>query len=325
MPGVGGPPRPSAPGAVASGAPPSWQVWSALWVIYLVWGSTYLAIRVVVDTMPALLSGAVRFLVAGAVVWLVLAVRRSSSARITWREAGACTIVGTLLLVGGNGLVSVAEEDVPSGLAALIIACVPLVVIILRATAGHERVARASVLSVVIGFAGVALLLLPGEQPDGATIGGLLLCVAAAASWASGSFLSPRLSLPKDPILSTGVQMVLGGAVGVAAGLLRGEGSDVDPSAFSTDSLLALAYLITFGSWLAFTCYVWLLQNAPISKVATYAYVNPVVAIALGALILDETITPITLIGALIIVGSVMIVVRKESGGAKRAAAARDA
>ena len=283
MPGAGEASRSPAPGAVAT-APPSWQVWSALWVVYIVWGSTYLAIRVVVDTMPALLSGAVRFLIAGAVVWLVLALRRGRSASITWREAGACALVGSLLLLGGNGMVSVAEEDVPSGLAALIIACVPLCVLVLRATAAREKIARASAVSVVIGFAGVAVLLLPGEQPDGATIGGLLLCVAAAVSWATGSFLSPRLELPKDPLLSTGVQMVLGGAISLIAGLARGEGGDVHLESFSTDSILALAYLIVFGSWLAFTCYVWLLQNAPISKVATYAYVNPVVAIALGAL-----------------------------------------
>ena len=144
---------------------------------------------------------------------------------------------------------------------------------------------------------------------------GLAACVFAAVMWASGSFASPRVSLPPDPLVSTGWQMLLGGLVCIVAGLVVGEAGDVDPAAFSTRSLVALAYLVVFGSWVAYTAYAWLLQNAPISKVATYAYVNPVVAIVLGWLVLDEVITPVTLVGAAIIVVSVALVVREQSSG----------
>jgi drug/metabolite transporter (DMT)-like permease len=288
---------------------PAWKVWGALWIVYIVWGSTYLAIRVMVETMPPLLGAGVRFTVAGAVMVAALSVRRS--VRPTRAQLLSALLVGTLL-PGANAVVSVAEQEVPSSIAALLIGSVPLWVILLRRATG-ERVPRASVGAVLVGFAGVALLLRPGEQSGDATFLGLLACVAAAAMWASGSFASPRLSLPRDPLVSTAWQMLLGGAVILVAGLVSGEAGEVDPSTFSTRSVIALTYLVAIGSWVAFTAYAWLLQNAPISRVATYAYVNPVVAILLGWLILDEVITPVMLIGAAIIVLSVMMVVRTES------------
>jgi drug/metabolite transporter (DMT)-like permease len=166
---------------------------------------------------------------------------------------------------------------------------------------------------VLVGFAGVALLMRPGGGAGGATVVGLLAIVGAAAMWASGSFASPRLALPRDPLSSVGWQMLLGGVLITIVGLAIGEGGDVHVEAFSARSLLALAYLIAFGSWVAYTAYAWLLQNAPISKVATYAYVNPVVAIFLGWLILDEVVSSTTLVGATVIVASVALVVRTES------------
>jgi drug/metabolite transporter (DMT)-like permease len=166
---------------------------------------------------------------------------------------------------------------------------------------------------VLVGFAGVALLLRPGEQSGEATVLGLAACVGAALMWASGSFASPRVQLPGHILLSTGWQMLLGGLACFVAGLATGEAADVRPEEFSLESVLALGYLIVFGSWVAFTAYAWLLQNAPLSKVATYAYVNPVVAILLGMLILDETVTWVTVLGATIIVVSVALVVRIES------------
>jgi drug/metabolite transporter (DMT)-like permease len=289
---------------------PAWKIWAALWTVYIVWGSTYLAIRVKVETLPPLLSSGTRFLVAGAVMVAVLSFRRS--VRPTRAQLLSALLVGTLL-PGANAVVTVAEQDVPSSVAALLIASVPLWVILLRRSAG-EPVPRASVGAVLVGFAGVALLLRPGEQSGDATVLGLAACVGAALMWASGSFASPKLQLPRDGLVSTGWQMLLGGVVITVVGLAVGEAGDVEPAAFSTRSLLALAYLIVFGSWLAFTAYAWLLQNAPISRVATYAYVNPVVAIVLGWLILDEVITPITLAGAAIIVVSVALVVRIEAG-----------
>jgi drug/metabolite transporter (DMT)-like permease len=302
---------PRAPAGGRSPAP-GWKVWTALWIVYIVWGSTYLAIRIVVETIPPLLGAGVRFGVAGLALIAFLAVQRGFAAvRPTRAQLGGAALVG-LLLPGANAVVSVAEQEVPSSIAALLIASVPLWVILLRAGSG-DRVSLRGAASVLVGFAGVALLVRPGEQSGDATVLGLLAVVGAALMWASGSFASPKLSLPRDPLTSVGWQMLLGGIAITVVGLAIGEGGDVDVDAFSTRSLLALGYLIVFGSWVAYTAYAWLLQNAPISKVATYAYVNPVVAIFLGWLVLDEVVSSTTILGASIIVVSVALVVRTES------------
>jgi drug/metabolite transporter (DMT)-like permease len=302
-------PSSSQAGAATTTAAPAWKVWTGLWIVYIVWGSTYLAIRVMVETVPPLLGAGVRFTIAGAVMLAVLSVSRS--VRPTRAQILSALAIGALL-PGANAVVTVAEQEVPSNVAALLIASVPLWVLVMRRASG-ERVSRAGMAAVLVGFAGVALLLRPGEQSGDATVLGLGACVFAAVMWASGSFASPRVRLPRDPLVSTGWQMLLGGALIVAAGLVVGEASEVDPDAFSLRSVAALAYLVVFGSFLAFTAYAWLLQNAPISKVSTYAYVNPVVAIVLGFLILDEVITPITFVGAAIIVVAVALVVRIEN------------
>jgi drug/metabolite transporter (DMT)-like permease len=301
-------PSPATAGAAIAAAP-AWKLWTGLWIVYIVWGSTYLAIRVVVETVPPLLSAGARFLVAGGVMLAVLSLRRRI--KPTRAQLVSALLVG-LLLPGANAVVSVAEQEVPSNLAALLIASVPLWVLVMRRLSG-EPVTGAGIGAVLVGFAGVALLLRPGEQSDGASLLALGACVFAAVMWASGSFASPRLRLPGDPLVSVGWQMLLGGVAITAAGLAAGEAGDVDVDAFSTRSLVALAYLIVFGSWLAYTAYAWLLQNAPISRVATYAYVNPMVAIVLGYLILDELIAAVTLAGAAIIVVSVALVTRIES------------
>jgi drug/metabolite transporter (DMT)-like permease len=301
--------------------PSSWMVLSALWVVYLVWGSTYLAIRIAVETLPPFLHGSVRFLAAGAVMYLFLWIKDGSErVRVTGREVGAGALVGTALLLGGNGLVAVGEQTVPSGLAALIIASVPLWVILLRAVVG-DRVKGGTLIGTVIGFVGVALLVFPGSSGTGATIGGVLLIVLASISWASGSFFSGKLPLPKDPFVSTAVQMLCGGVALGLTGMASGEIGDLNVSEFSTASLLAVAYLIVAGSLAAFTAYTWLLQNAPISKVATYAYVNPVVAVFLGWLILSERITGFILTGAALIVASVAFIVRHENAELEQAKA----
>jgi drug/metabolite transporter (DMT)-like permease len=301
-------PSSSRAGAAPASAP-AWLVWTALWIVYLVWGSTYLAIRVMVETVPPLLGAGLRFTVAGAVMLAFLAVRRS--VRPTRAQVLSALLIG-MLLPGANAVVTVAEQEVPSSVAALLIASVPLWVLVMRRVAG-EPVSRAGIGAVLVGFAGVALLLRPGEQSADATVLGLAACVIAAVMWASGSFASPRIRLPADPLVSTGWQMLLGGAVIVLVGLALGEGGEVQFEEFSTRSIVAFSYLIVFGSWLAFTAYAWLLQNAPISKVSTYAYVNPVVAIVLGFVILDEVITPVMVVGAAIIVVAVALVVRVEN------------
>lgn len=307
------PASPAPPARVAARSePPGWQVWSALWAVYLIWGSTYLAIRVMVETLPALLGAGVRFIVAGALLLAVLALRRGAAAVALDRRTLAGALLIGLLLPGANAVVTVAEQEVPSGLAALLIATVPLWVILLRLL-WRERVPRASLVAVLVGFAGVALLLRPGEQSGDATVLGLVTCVAAAAMWASGSFASRKVPLPAHPLISVGWQMLLGGIACTLAGLLAGEAGDVEPSALSTRSLLALAYLVVIGSWVGYTAYAWLLQNAPLSKVATHAYVNPVVAIFLGWLILDERVTLVMGAAATVIVASVALVVRSET------------
>lgn len=292
---------------------PAWQVWTGLWIVYLVWGSTYLAIRVTVETLPPLLSMGVRFISAGLILYAVLLAKRGrAGVRVTRSQLLACSIVGTFLFLGANGMVAIAETEVPSALAALIISSVPLWVILLRSVAG-DRASRATLFGVAAGFAGVAVLLQPGSRPVGVGLWGVGLLIVASASWAGGSFLSTKLEMPRDLLLSATYQMIGGGIALVAGGVVKGEGAGFDSSAWSAGSLTAFVYLVFVGSLVGFTAYAWLLQNAPISKVSTYAYVNPVVAIFLGWAILDESITTTTLVGAAVIVGSVAFIVRKES------------
>ncbi|MBA3304975.1 MAG: EamA family transporter, partial [Thermoleophilaceae bacterium] len=269
-----------------------------------------------VETMPPLLGAGIRFATAGAAFWAVLRLRGGAArVRVTRRQAGFALVAGSLLCFGGNGLVTVAEQEVPSGLAALIIGVVPLWVVTMRMAEG-DRVPAPTLAGVALGFAGLAVLVLPGDRPGDAPLWGVLLIVAASISWAAGSYYSKRMDLPTDTFVSTAFQMLLGGGTMVLTGLLAGEVGDLDIEAVSARSLGAFAYLIVFGSLLAYTAYTWLLQNAPISTVATYAYVNPVIAVALGALVLSEEITLTVLVGTVAIVASVAAVVRRESGPA---------
>jgi drug/metabolite transporter (DMT)-like permease len=296
---------------------PTWKVWVNLWIVYIVWGSTYLAIRVMVETMPPLLTSGLRFTTAGLIAYTWLRVRRGrEGVRVTRSEVASSAMIGAALLLGGNGLVSIAEEAVPSGLAALVIASTPLWVVLLRALFG-EKISGGTLLGVAVGFIGVAVLVVPGEGGGHAPLWGLVLLVVAAGLWASGSFFSKRLDLPKDPFLSTVMQMLTGGAILILAGLIRGEAAGLQIDRFSARSIVAVLYLIFIGSLVAFTAYTWLLQHAPISKVATYAYVNPVIAILLGAIILNEEITTFILVGAALIIASVAFIVRKEGASSK--------
>lgn len=301
------------PQVSSSSNAPSWMVWTALWIVYIVWGSTYLAIRVTVETLPPLLTAGVRFILAGGVIFLWLRIRRGRGAgRLTIGEMLWSTLIGSGLIFGGNGLVMLAERDVPSSYAALIIASVPLWVVVLRYVT-RERVNLLTLMSVLVGFIGVGVLVLPGDKPGGATTFGVFLLVLASISWASASFFAKKVPLPKDPFVNTAMQMVGGGAVSLVAGLVHGELGRFEWSEVSDSSVIAFSYLLSIGSLVAFTAYVWLLQNAPISKVATYAYVNPVIAIFLGWAVVSEEITATVLIGAAIIVGSVAFTVRQES------------
>jgi drug/metabolite transporter (DMT)-like permease len=293
-------------------AVPSWRLWSALACVYVIWGSTYLAIRVMVQDVPPLLGAGARFVIAGGVMLAALAAR-GHRVRVPRRALAAAALIGVLLPAGGNGIVTVAERHVPSGMAALLIASVPLWVVLLRSSVGGERIARGTLGGLALGFAGLVVLLLPGSRPAEATITGVVLVLVAACSWATGSFLSPRLKLPADPLVSTAWQLVFGGAVLLAGALVAGEPADLHLADTSAKSLLALLYLIVPGSWVAYSAYAWLLQNAPLSQVATYAYVNPLVAVVLGWAILGEDVSAGTLAGAALVVAAVAAIVTRES------------
>lgn len=287
-------------------------MWAALGAIYLIWGSTYLAIRLMVETVPPALGAGLRFVLAGALMLGFLAVRRGGprALRVSGRQLLWCFVVGTLLAAGGNGLVTVAEQDVPSGLAALLIASEPLWIVLLRSSGG-DRVAGKTLGGVALGFVGVGILLLPGGRPEDVPIGMTLLVLVASLSWALGSFTQSRVDVPRDPLTSTAYSLFFGGLVLVACGF--GAGETVDLAAFSLKSVVAFFYLVFIGSIVAFTAYSWLLANAPISQVSTYAYVNPVIAVLLGAVFLSESVAVATLAGMALVIASVWVIVRQET------------
>jgi drug/metabolite transporter (DMT)-like permease len=301
--------------SVSPGAP-AVLVAVALGIVYVVWGSTYLAIRIAVEDMPPLVAMGWRFLAAGLVLGLVLAIRLGPGAlRIRARELLACATMGLLLPVLGNGLVSVGENGgVPSGLTALLIAAVPLWVVCYRLISG-DRPPRQTTFGVALGFAGLAMLVLSAGIEGGVPIGATLIVVMAPMFWSFGSWLSPRLSLPANPFVATAYEMACAGPVMLVMGMVDHESLVLHAS---TRSWLAWLYLVTFGSLLAFTAYVWVLRAAPISLVATYAYVNPVVAVFLGWLVVGESITTAIVVGGAVVVGSVAIVIASERPAARR-------
>jgi drug/metabolite transporter (DMT)-like permease len=286
------------------------KTWIALWIVYVIWGSTYLGIELAGETMPPLFAAGVRFVIAGTLMAGIVAWRRGSAPlRLTRRELAAAALIG-LLLPGGNALLFIAERQVPIGLASLIIAAIPLWVVLMR-FAARDRPDLVSVASLLVGFAGIAILVRPGGTSGSLLY--LLLAIAAGFLWALGSFLSPRLPVPKDAFAATAYEMLFAGVVLTAIALVAYSPSELDPSQFSARSIGGLWYLIVFGSLVGYSAYAWLLANAPIGQVATYAYVNPVIAIALGAIVLDEAITWRIGAGALLVLASVAIVVRRET------------
>jgi drug/metabolite transporter (DMT)-like permease len=295
------------PAAAAAGL-----VIAALLVVYVVWGSTYLAIRVVVEQAPPMLGMGTRYLAAavllGALLSLKGGVRRL---RVTRRELAGCAFLGLMLPVLGNGMVSVGEDHgAPSGVTALLIAVAPLMITLFRFASG-DRPRAWTWIGVLLGFAGLGYLVLADRSGTGPVpVGAALIVLFASTCWAFGSWSQPRLPLPKDAFAMTVHEMWTGGTMLVVLGLLRGERLSL--SSYDGRTWVAWAYLVVFGSMVAFTAYVWLLSHAPISLVATYAYVNPVVAVLLGALILDEPVTGAVLVGGLVIVLAVAIVISVE-------------
>ena len=282
----------------------------ALAIVYVVWGSTYLAIRVVVREMPPLLGMGSRFLVAGALLAVVLKVR-GVDLRVTRIELAGAALLGLMLPFLGNGFVAIGEHlGAPSGVAALLIAAVPILVTLYRFLAG-DRPRLWSVAGVLLGFAGLAWLVLAGRDQGEVPLVGATFVLAASAFWAFGSWVQPRLTLPRNAFVLTVYEMCTGGAMMMAAGgLLHGE--MLSPGDYGATTWLAWGYLVAIGSVVAFSAYVWLLANAPIGLVATYAYVNPVVAVFLGSLILSEPVTSAVIVGGLVIVAAVVIVITVE-------------
>jgi drug/metabolite transporter (DMT)-like permease len=262
------------------------------------------AIRVMVEDVPPLLGAGLRFALAGLVLaGVLLAIGGPARLRTDPREAASAALTGMLILVGGIGLLTVAERDAPSGLAALVIASVPLWVLVLCATFG-DRPRPRTIASVGVGLVGVGLVIVAGSSVD-ARSSALAILVTAAVLTALGAVLSNRLLMPSDAFVATTIEMLAAGAALTLLGFAAGEAGELRISALSTDSLAAFAYLVAMGSIVAYTAFVWLLDNASVSLVATYAYVTPVVAVALGWAILDETITLPIALGALVVIGSV--------------------
>jgi drug/metabolite transporter (DMT)-like permease len=296
------------------GQPARWKLYVALWTVYLVWGSTYLAIKVSVETLPPFLSSGARFALAGFILAGIL-VATGRSLRVSPRELASSAIVGIALLGLGVGVVALAETRIDSSLAAMIAGTVPLQIILLR-TIFREQVPRATQLSVLAGLAGLALVVVPGGNATSSTLG-LVIMVGATISWSLGSFFGQRLPVPRDSFVATSWEMLSAGAFLLVLGTAVGEIGDVHSGVLTFDAVAAWLYLAIVGSLVAFSAYAWLLKNAPISTVVTHQYVNPVVAIALGALFLGERLSIAVAVGAALIVGSVFVAVRQE-GTARR-------
>ncbi len=313
-------------------------IWVGLLILYFVWGSTYIGIRVGVETMPPFLMAASRFLVAGAILLVCEAIvsgrhrsdptvpaadRPRLPSRREWRDSA---IVGGLLLFGGMGMVALGEKTVPAGIAAILIAILPVWVAVLGRIFFGERLPRAAVVGIVIGLVGVVVLVAPFGSAGGLAFDsfGILVLLLSPLAWATGSlFSSHRAVLPRRPLTATGIQMICGGSLLLLGSIVFGELASFDLAAVSGRSWLGLLYLTTIGSLVGYTTYVWLLRVAPLPKIATYAYVNPIVAFVLAGILLGETIEPRSVVAGAVIVFAVALIVtaRSRASGSDRGAA----
>jgi drug/metabolite transporter (DMT)-like permease len=286
------------------------KIWAAMLAVYIVWGSTYLAIRFAVETIPPFLMAGVRFLIAGAILYL--ARRLAGDPAPTRREWRSAAIVGGLLLVGGNGCVVWAEQRVVSGITALVVGSAPLFMVIVDALRpGGRRPGWGTLVGVLIGLAGIGLLVAPGEIiGHGMALDalGFAVLLLGAFFWAMGSLAGRDVRLPDSPLLSTSMEMLAGGAGLAILGTLTGEWGRLDLAAIAPRSLWGVAYLILFGSLVGFAAYTWLLRVAPTPLVATYAYVNPLVAVFIGNLLAGEELTPRILMASVVIIGAVAMI-----------------
>ena len=292
-----------------SKSPSTWAIWAALIAVYLVWGSTYLAIRFAVATIPPFMMASARFLTAGVILFIW---RRASGdsvpSKVEWRSAA---IVGMFLLLGGNGGVVWAEKRVVSSVAALMVASTPLWMVLIDALRpGGKKPSVSAILGIVIGFIGIALLIGPEQLIGGegsVDLVGALVLLMAAFLWSLGSLYSRTAKLPESPLLGTSMEMLVGGACLLLLSFITGEWHGLDLGAVTTTSWFSLGYLIAFGALVGYTSYTWLLRVAPTPLVSTYAYVNPVVAVVLGYFLADEPLTLRSLLATIIIVSAVVL------------------
>ncbi|MEU1602947.1 EamA family transporter [Micromonospora matsumotoense] len=298
---------PAAPGRL--GEPAATAV--GLGAVYLLWGSTYLGNRITLESLSPMVSTAGRFLAAGVLVCTVVAVRRGPGRLRLPRAQWPGVAAGGVLMVGaGSALLAVGQQYVASGLASLLVAAMPLWVLLIRLGSG-QRPRPAAVAGVLGGLAGLALLLVaaPGQ---GLHLAGMATIVASTMVWALGSTLTQRLAVPADHLVGTGWQMLVGGACVAVAGLFAGEWHDLRPAEVTTRSWLAWLYLMLVCTVVGFTVYTWLLRRAPLQLVATYAYVNPVIAVLLGMVVLDERLTGRQVLAGVVVLASVALVVAVE-------------
>jgi drug/metabolite transporter (DMT)-like permease len=286
-------------------------VWAGLIVLYLVWGSTYLGIKVAVETVPPFVMGFIRFVPAGILLAGVVALRNRRTIQRPSRRALADTlIVGALLLMGGMGLVAWAEQTIPSGIAALLIALMPMWLAIFGLVFLGERLPRAGVIGIAVGVVGVAILAWPTAGVDDLDPAGLLALLVSPVCWALGAIYAARRAvLPAPALFASGLEMIAGGLVLLLASAVTGELATFDPAAVSTESWVGILYLLLVGSLVGYTTFAWLVQVAPLPRVATYAYVNPVVAVILGAIVLQEPLSPRTWVASVVIIAAVVLIV----------------
>ncbi len=285
------------------------KIWAALIAVYIVWGSTYLGISYAVETIPPFLHAGFRFLIAGGILitWRILA----GDQRPTKRQWKSALIVGTLLLVGGNGLIALAEINLPSGIAALIVATIPLFMVTLEAIRpGGAKPTKWQLIGLLIGFGGVVFLISPAEigGPQNLNLISCGITLLAAFLWSLGSIYNINADLPESTLLFAGMEMLMGSIGLIIISAITGEISHFSFAQVSTTSWLGLIYLICFGSLIGFTSYAFLLRNAPISLISTYPFVNPVVAIFLGFLFRNEVITLRTGFAAITIILSIIMI-----------------
>ncbi|HEU4631271.1 MAG TPA: EamA family transporter [Gemmatimonadaceae bacterium] len=297
---------------VPATAPSRARILAAYATVYVVWGSTYLAIRYAIQTLPPFLMAAVRFLIAGLLLLGWARLRGAPwPARGQWRNVA---LVGAFLLFGGNGAVVWAEQRVPSGVTALLVATLPLWMVVLEWLGPERRrPSGRGLLGVLLGIVGIIVLVGPGALVGSGNVDlvGAGVLVLGSLLWGIGSLVSKHADMPGSPQISSALQMLAGGALLLALGLAAGEAGQVALGAVSGASLAGLLYLIVFGSLLGFTAFAWLLRVEPPSRVATYAYVNPVVAVLLGWAIAGEPVTASTLVAAAVIVGAVALIVSR--------------